>query len=174
MARVSFVEKDQAHPRVQESYQVAEDQGQRVLSLWKVLAHCPYIGINLQRAGRSILRGEELPASLRELALIRIGLLSRAEYEVNSHIPYAQEAGVNQKKIDALPDWATSAEFDKKERAILAYTDEMWRDVVVKDETFAKLKEFFDEHQIVELTIGIGYYTGLCRLLVALQIERES
>ena len=174
MARVSFVEKDQAHPRVQESYQTAEDRGQRVLNLWKILAHCPFIGINLQRAGRSILRGEELPTSLRELALIRVGLLSGAEYEVKSHIPYAQEAGVNQKKIDALSDWAASAEFDDQERAVLAYTDEMWRDIVVKDKTFARLKDFFDEHKIVELTIGIGYYTGLCRLLVALQVEREG
>jgi len=174
MARVSFVEKDQAHPRVLESYQTAEDRGQRVLNLWKVLAHCPFIGMNLQRAGRSILRGEELPADLRELALIRVGLLSGAEYEVKSHIPYAQEAGVSQKKIDALPDWAASSEFDKKERAVLAYADEMWQDITVKDETFARLKSHFNEHEIVELTIGIGYYTGLCRLLVALRVERET
>jgi len=45
--------------------------------------------------------------------------------------------------------------------------------IKVKEETFARLQNFFNEHEIVELTVTIGYYGMVCRILVALQIELE-
>ena len=57
---------------------------------------------------------------------------------------------------------------------MLAYTDEVERDIKVKDETFATLRGFFSEHEIVELTVVIGYYGMVCRFLAALDVEMET
>lgn len=173
MSRVSFVEKGWAHPMVKELYQKLEGQGLQIANLFKVMGHCPYIGLNFQRLGNSILRGEELSAKLRELAILRVGNLAQAEYEFTKHTPRALRAGVSQKQIDNLSDWTTSTEFDDQERAVLRYTDEVTLYIEVKDNTFAQLQSFLSEHAIVELTVAIGYYGMVCRILVALQIELE-
>ena len=108
MQRISLVEKDQAHPLIKETYQKLEDRGSQVLNLFKVMGHCPHIGLNFQRLGNSILMGEELPAKLRELAILRVSNLLPAEYEFVKHVPIALRSGVSQKQIDEVSDWAAS------------------------------------------------------------------
>ncbi len=173
MQRISLVEKDQAHPLIKETYQKLEDRGSQVLNLFKVMGHCPHIGLNFQRLGNSILLGEELPVKLRELAILRVSNLLPAEYGFVKHIPIALRSGVSQKQIDEVSDWAASAEFNDQERAVLGYTDEVTRDVGARDGTFAKLQGFLSEPAIVELTTAISYYGMVGRILVALQIELE-
>jgi len=154
--------------------QQQEDNGIPILNIYKVMGHCPYIGLNFQRLGHSILRGEELPVKLRELAILRVGYLTQSEYEFKQHTTLALKCGVSQEQIDEVSCWATSKLFDEQERAVLAYTDEVTQDIIVKDETFAKLRDLFSEHTIVELTAVIGYYCMVCRILIALQVELES
>ncbi len=173
MQRVSLVEKDQAHPKTRETYQQIEKNGWQLSNIFKVMGHCPYIGLNFNRLGNSILRGEELSPKLRELAILRVGVLAQAEYEYTHHVKIGLKAGVSRKQIDEISDWAASAEFNERERAVLSYTDEVTQSFGAKDETFARLKEFFSEHEIVELTTVIGFYNMVCRILVALQIELE-
>jgi len=174
MQRISLVEKDQAHPIVQKLYESNETRWPKILNLFKVMGHCPYIGLNFQRLGSSILRGEELPANWRELAILRVGYLTQSEYEFTQHTRIGLNAGVRQEQIDGISDWAASTEFDEQERAILRYTDEVVRDIKVKDETFAGIRDFLSEHAVVELTTVIGYYCMVSRILVALQVELET
>lgn len=174
MARVSLVEREQAHPKVSELYQKMEDHGARILNLFKVMGHCPYIGLNFQRLGNSIIRGEELSPKLRELAILRVGCLCASEYEFTQHVPMALEAGVTRQQIDAVSGWGSSTEFDDQERAVLRYADEVARDIKAADDTFDALRGFLSEHAVVELTTAIGYYCMVCRILVALQVELES
>jgi len=46
--------------------------------------------------------------------------------------------------------------------------------VKVIDQTFNALKNFFSEQTIVELTMTIGYYEMVARLLVPLQVELDG
>ena len=174
MQRISLVEKDRAHPLIRETYQKLEDQGSQILNLNKVMAHCPHIGLNFQRLGNSILRGEGLSARMRELAVLRVGNLAKAHYELVKHTPIALRAGVSQKQIDDIPDWVTSVEFNAEECAVLQYTDEVTQGTGVSDKTFADLRAFLSEAEVVELTAAIGYYGMVARILNALQIELES
>ena len=174
MARVSFVEKGQGHPMVEDLYQKIEAKGQRILNLFKILGHCPYIGLNWQRLGNSLLTGEELPLRLREIAILRVGSLTGSKYEFTQHTNRGLSAGLSREQITAIHDWHNSSLFDEQERAVLAYTDEVERDIKVKDETFTTLLSFLSEHAIVELTVVIGYYGMVSRFLVALDVELEK
>ena len=174
MARVSFVEKGQGHPIVEDLYQKIEARGQRIINLYKILGHCPYIGLNWQRLGNSLLTGEELPPRLREIAILRAGSLTGCEYEFTQHTRRGLSAGLTQEQINAIHDWHNSPLFDEQERVVLAYTDEVERDIKVKDETFTTLLGFLSEHAIVELTVVIGYYGMVSRFLIALDVELEK
>jgi len=174
MARVSFVEREQAHPVIKEVYQRQEEQNSQILNLLKVIAHCPWIGRNFFRLGTSILKGEELPAKLRELAILRVGELLQAEYEFTHHVPLALQTGVKKEQIDQLSNWASVRAFNKEEQAVLRYAEELTKNIRVNDDTFEELRDLFSESCIVELTTVIGYYNMACRIIVGLQIELEN
>jgi len=174
VARVSFVEKEQAHPFIREVYQRQEEQNAQILNLLKVMAHCPWIGRNFMRLGNSILKGEELPARLRELAILCVGKLLQAEYEFTHHIPLALQAGVKKEQIDQLSNWTSTRVFNREEQAVLRYAEELTKNVRVSDAAFEELRKLFSECSIVELTAVIGYYNMACRILVSLQIELEN
>ena len=174
MARVSFVEKGQGLPMVEDLYQRMEDKGQRLINLFKVLGHSPYIGLNWHRLGNSILTGEELPPKLREIAILRVGSLTKSEYEFTQHTSRGISTGLTKEQIQAIHDWQSSLLFNEQERAVLAYVDEVEHDIKVGDNTFTALKDFLSEHAIVELTVVIGYYGMVCRFLIALDVELEG
>ena len=174
MARVRLVEKDQAPPEVIETFKKVEDSGARVLNLYKAVANSPYALRNFMRLGNSLLARTELEPKLRELAILRIAKLCRSEYEWAQHIPIALEVGVSQKQVEAISNWKASAAFIDIERAVLEYTDEVAQNVMVKDETFTTLHKYLSEQSIVELTLSIGYWGMVARVLVPLQVEIEA
>lgn len=59
-----------------------------------------------------------------------------------------------------LERFRDSAAFDDRDRAVLAYVDEIHRGLVVSDATFAELRRHFDEEEIVEITWinAVEYY----------------
>jgi len=174
MARVGLLNKDQVGAEVREMFQEIENKGFPILNLYRVMAHCPRLGRTFLRLGNMILFKGTLPPNLRELAILLVGHLNQAKYEWTQHIAIALKAGVSREQIDALPDWENSRSFNEQERAFLRYTDEVTKDIRVKDETFAAVRSFLNEEGVVELTLTIGYYAMVCRILEALQVELES
>ena len=174
MARVRLIEKEQAPPEVKEIFQKIEDNGAKILNLYKVVANSPGLLLNFIRLGNSVIGRMGLPSRLREIVILRVARLTGSEYEWAQHAPVALQVGVSQKQLDSISDWKNSAEFNNKERAVLQYTDEVAQKVKVTDQTFNTLKNFFNEQTIVELTMTIGYYEMVARLLVPLQVELDE
>ncbi|HEX9158392.1 MAG TPA: carboxymuconolactone decarboxylase family protein, partial [Syntrophales bacterium] len=151
-----------------------EGNGFRVINLFRVMAHSPKVGMYFLRLGNSILFKGAVPTNLRELAILRVGQINQAHYEYSQHVPIALRMGVRQEQIDALTDWETSRHFNEQERAVLRYTDEVTKNIRVKDDTFAAVRKFLNEEGMVELTTNIGYYGMVCRILEAFQIELDE
>lgn len=174
MARVTLIEKEKAPPEVKEVFQKIEDNGARILNLYKTVANSPNLLLNFIRLGNAVMGKTKVPPKLRELAILQVAKITGSEYEWAQHAPVAMEAGLSRKQLDAIPDWKKSAEFNDIEQAVLQYTDEVAKNVKVTDQTFSRLKKFFDEQTIVELTITIGFYGMVARLLVPLQVEIDE
>ena len=64
--------------------------------------------------------------------------------------------------------------FDFRQRAVLAFTDAMTREIRVSDAVFADVRAHFDERSIVELTATVGAYNMVSRFLEALQIHTHD
>jgi 4-carboxymuconolactone decarboxylase len=174
MARVTLVQKDQAHPIMREVFKTTEEHGFKVLNLFKALANSPKIGRDFIRLGTAILFKGQLSPLLRELAILRVANLTDANYEWTQHVAIALSCGVSKEQIDDIPDWKNSTRFNEKERAVLLYTDEVTQNIRTLDGTFSKIKDFFNEQDVVELTVTIGYYGMVSRVLETLQIELEN
>ncbi len=82
--------------------------------------------------------------------------------------------GVRAEQITALADYLESPEFDATERAVLAYADAMTTTPTsVDDRLFARLRQHFDEAQLVELTAAIAWENYRARFNRALAIESD-
>ncbi len=85
------------------------------------------------------------------------------------------ELGVTREKIEALADYATSNLYTEQERVALEYADAMTitgRDV--SDELFARLKEFYEEDAIVELTAVIAWENSSSKFNRALRVPSQK
>ena len=174
MARVKLLQKEEAQPKAREIYDKIEENGTRVLNLYRALAHNPNVLRNFTRLGNSLLAGAELSPKLRELIILRIAKLSESEYEWVQHYPIALEAGVTHEQTEAISHWSDSTKFSNEERAVLQYADEVTQNVAVKGETFKTLQQHLNEQRIVELTASIGYWGMVARFLVPLQIDIDA
>ena len=86
----------------------------------------------------------------------------------------SSELGVSDEKILALEDYATSPLYDEKERAALEYAERMtFTDRDVDDELFSRLRGFFDEDALVELTAAIAWENSSSKFNRALRVPSQ-
>ena len=112
---------------------------------------------------------------MRELAILRVGRLSRAAYEVFQHERIAREVGVEDGKIAALRDATIEAPaFTDHEKAVLRFTDDVVRSVRASDRNLKAVQAFLSPGAVIELTLTIGYYMMVCRLLETTGVEGEE
>lgn len=82
--------------------------------------------------------------------------------------------GVSNEKIDALSDYANSELFTEAERAALELADSMTitgRDV--SDELFVRLRTFYDDDELVELTATIAWENSSSKFNRALRVPSQ-
>ena len=73
-------------------------------------------------------------------------------------------------RVESGSEGAVEQGLSEVQWAVVHYTDAMTKDVQVPDEIFAKLKRWFGEQEIVEITATIAAYNCVSRFLVALNI----
>jgi AhpD family alkylhydroperoxidase len=89
--------------------------------------------------------------------------------DIASHL--SRRAGVTEEQLRNLHAYRESPAFSPLERLVLEYAEEMCQTpIMISDELFARMREHFDEGQIVELTGGIALENFRARFNHALGI----
>jgi alkylhydroperoxidase family enzyme len=172
MARIPY-----ADPSPYEGQPLAErirrERGGQLLNLYRMLLHSPSVTEGWLAFLTAIRHETKLPGRYREIAILRIAVLNGAEYEFEAHVPFALKEGVSRAAIDALRANRATNDLDEGDRAVVAYTDAMTREVHVPDDVFTRIRERFAERDVVELTATIAPYNCVSRFLEALRIDPE-
>ncbi|KAF2803383.1 uncharacterized protein BDZ99DRAFT_512158 [Mytilinidion resinicola] len=108
----------------------------------------------------------QLDGSIRELAISRVAVLNSAVHEWNSHAPLAFKAGITAEGLATVLRGEEVGKGGKggegglteREWAVVAYTDQMTRGVVVDEGVFGELKKWLGERDVVELTAVVAGY----------------
>jgi alkylhydroperoxidase family enzyme len=83
--------------------------------------------------------------------------------------------GVSDDKMRALADYPTSPLYSDAERVALEYADTMTlSDRDVSDELFARLRRFYDDDALVELTAIIAWENASSKFNRALRIPSQQ
>ena len=175
MARVPYPDLNAAGDDLQTLVsQIREERGGRLLNLYHMLLNSPPLAAGWLHLLTAVRYQGMLEGNVRELAICLVARLTKADYEWQAHARLALLEGISQAQLDALPNWRDSDLFDPRHRALLAYAEQSTTQVCVDDATFAGLRESFNAREIVELTITVGAYNMVSRLLVAMEIDPES
>jgi len=174
MARVELLDVGQMQPDLQNVFRKMEGNGYDVLNIYKALAHAPDLCLAFMRLGNKVLFKSRIDPKLRELAILRVSRLTKARYEREQHESIARDLGMDELQIDAVKKWQGSRHFDKHEQTVLQYTDELTGQVRAKNSTYKKLQAFLSEREIVELTVTVGFYNMVSRVLEALEVDLDD
>jgi 4-carboxymuconolactone decarboxylase len=175
MARVSLIEAEN-HPELSDLVErIRGARRSRLINVYRLLLHNPPLAEAWFALNNAVRWKTRLDGRLRELVIIRIGVACNAPYILRQHIPkLAAAEGLTAEECAALRNWRDGPFFSRRERAALDYADALTVTTGATDEVFAALRSFFDEGQIVELTVLIGAYNMHARVLNGLDLDLET
>ncbi len=122
------------------------------------------------------IRGQlSLPGKLREIPIMAIAVMNKADYEWAAHEPEFLKAGGTKEQLAALQKLQGDPKlFDETERAALQLSIEMTREVKPKQATIDQLRKLLPDSQLVELIGTIAAYNMVSRFLLATGVDLEA
>jgi AhpD family alkylhydroperoxidase len=110
-----------------------------------------------------------LEPSLRALVKIRASQINGCAYCIDMHTKDARAAGETEQRLYALNAWRETPFFSDRERAALEWTEKITLITAdhASDEVFFRVRQYFGEDELVNLTLAIVSINGWNRLAIA-------
>jgi len=147
------------------------EQG-RPLNVFATLAHNPKLLKRFNALGGFFLRHGQLAARERELVILRVAARTGSEYEHAQHRVLGTRAGLSGDEIErtrgALRGW------DGVDLALLKFVDEMIDSDGAAVLTWDTMAARFEQDQLIELVLLVGFYRMLAGFLLAVGVELED
>src|SRR5258706_9729597 len=169
MARIPYFDRSQATGRAARAYERLP-----ALNIFNMMGHAGEMIDGFTKLGTQILNFSSLDPVLLEIAIVRVGVLSRASYEVYQHERISRQLGMSDAMIAGIHEGPGAAVFTPLQSQVMAYTDDVVANVRACDATFEPLKTALGYKALQELTITIGYYMMVSRFLETFDVDIES
>ena len=156
MGVVNPLTREQAAPEVQEVFDKIAERTGKVPNMFAAMAHRPDVLKAFLPLYKMIINQGTVEAKYKELAYLRASMVNGCEYCARAHMASSKPAGVTAEQIAALLFYKRSPLFDEKEKATILYADRVTRAAAtIRPAELEELRRFYDEGQIVELTLAI-------------------
>jgi alkylhydroperoxidase family enzyme len=143
-------------------------------NIFRTLAHYPKLLKRWLVFGNHVLAKSSLSPRDRELIILRIGWLCRSEYEWGQHTLIGERAGLSRDEILRITTGPEAEGWNERDRAILNAVDELHRDSFISDGTWQKLREDFDDQQLLDLIFATGQYSLVSMTLNTLGVQLDD
>ena len=176
MARVTLL-TDEELPKSSEDLIEKMRSGRRgkLLNIYRMLFNSPDLAKTWYGHMNSVRWDTKLSGRLRELIIIRVGYLLDAAYMLHQHIPHlALLDGVSSQECEELRNWTSAKSFSKEERSVLDYVDAITKNRAVDDKIFNTAAQYFNDQEMVEITVLVGSYNMHGLVMDALKIDLED
>ncbi|MCW8962288.1 MAG: carboxymuconolactone decarboxylase family protein, partial [Gammaproteobacteria bacterium] len=111
----------------------------------------------------------------RSLVTVRVSQINWCHFCVDINSATLARRSGSMDKVENLESWKESDLFSDKERVVLEYTEAVtYSDQQVSDEHIQRLKDFFDEDGIVELTGLIAFQNLSSKFNSALDVPPQG
>ena len=145
---------------------------ERMIEPLEMYAHVPGLLRGYGGLEQATANLHRLDKRLKALAELKAATLTNCEYCIDLGSRIARRWGLSDEELLALPGYRASGLFTDLEKLVLDYAVGMSRTpVAVSDALFAKLREHFNDAQLVELTCLIALENLRGRFNLALGID---
>ena len=166
MPRIRYIEENEKTEETRALIASAEKTGAPDPRVVSIMTRHPTAGTGWVRYWNALLYEGLLPHTLKELCRIFISMEHECGYCSTVRSKVAQEQGLTEEKVMALPEFETSPLFDDRERAALRYARlfKQGEHAIDSDAVYDELKKAFSEEEIIELgqmcaqTDGVGKF----------------
>lgn len=173
--KIPYVSDEKAGPPDLVEAIKARRPGGKLWNLDRMLLNSPNFAKAWNTMFGTVRNQLSLPGNLRELAIMAIGVLNKAEYEWVAHEPEFLKAGGTKQQLEALRTMKGSEGlWNEQERATLMLTTEMTRNVQPKQQTIDKVRSLLGDQQTVELIGTIAAYNMASRFLLATGVDLDK
>jgi 4-carboxymuconolactone decarboxylase len=146
--------------------------GRPVAAVYRTYAQDPELYPSRQLLSEYIRAHATLSPRVRELLILRIGALCRNEYEWAAHAPAGRRAGLSEADIQRIYAGADGTE-DPFDGALLRAVDELYRDDVIREQTWKTLAARFDARQMLDVLITAAGYRMASVAMNAFGVQLE-
>jgi AhpD family alkylhydroperoxidase len=114
-----------------------------------------------------------LERSLLELVRLRASQINHCAYCIDMHTKDARAQGETEQRLYLVSAWREAALYFDRERAALEWTEAVTRlgETQVPDDVFERVRQHFDETELVALTFAVVVINGWNRLAVSFRAE---
>jgi AhpD family alkylhydroperoxidase len=128
---------------------------------------------SLQALGHYLRTATSLDAVLLGLIDLRASQLNRCGFCIGMHTKELKHTNEPDSRINAVANWRESDAFTPRERAALAWTEEITniQEGHASDEAYAAVSEYFKDKDLVDLTFAIAAINAWNRLGIAFRAE---
>jgi AhpD family alkylhydroperoxidase len=120
-------------------------------------------------------KSSPLSPVLRSLVTVRVSQINWCRFCVDINSATLARRSGSMEKVEKLEQWKESDLFDELEKTVLEYTEAVtYSDQQVTDEVIARLKRFFDEDGIIELTGLIAFQNLSSKFNSALDVPSQG
>lgn len=145
----------------------------RTVNIYTTVARYPLLGDRMTALGRA-LRSEPLTLRHREILILRTGWNCQSVYEFSQHRVLATEGGMTDDDLRRIIAGPEAPGWDPFEAALVRAADEMHTDCCIGDATWATLSSRYDERELIQAVMLLGYYRLVSGLLNTLGVPVEG
>ncbi len=174
MTRLSYVEREDADPRLHPIYDAVEAYGPFANQV-RTMAHCPAVLEHVMALLFDWRRSTCLTRRHIELLNVTVAKLNQCNYCITHHAPALSVSGLSERGIALLPAHEDHPELDEVDRLVVHYAVQVNETPErISNSFFEQLQSRFSEAAIAELTWRIGLAGAFNRINQALDIDIES
>lgn len=179
MARIEYVDPDNATHELAEIFAEQRRTGRRITNFHKLVAHVPWIYKWYVPFSQAVYRGggvSTLDQRTRQLVQIETSLVNACAYCASHNSKIGLKFGVTEDELDAMGGRRPLSEvFDDRDTAVVEWAKAVAENSARRNaSTFEKLEEHFTNAEIVELTVLAAARTMVNRIQEALWTDLED
>jgi alkylhydroperoxidase family enzyme len=171
--RVEPVQKEAWTPEQKQFLEPLERSG-RLYNVFKTMANHPDLANDWMTFATYILRRNSLNPRDREILILRIGWLCKAEYEWGQHVRLGKRAGLSDDDIRRISEGPSAAGLAEHDRLLLQATDELHDDAMVSDATWTALAKTYNTQQMMDLVFTVGQYNLVSMALNSFGVQLDE
>ena len=170
MARIPYPTREDLEQEAAEAL-----AGMKPMNIFKMLARADSLAPPIfETTTRLFAKGKiKLSARLRQIAILRVAGVGGFDYLISHHRPISLRVGLTQEEISASIE-KNSNQLTDLDHKVAQFAQESTLTGDVLDDTFNAVRAHLGDRELVELSITVGLYNCLGRVIRSLRIDIEE